>query len=135
MASAKTIDFDYDISDGALEMVGGIPEALSAQLFELVTNVGEWFLGTDFGYPWIVKNSSGDNVGILGTSLDKEFVATIISEKIQQNSTVQTIESIQLSTDAGMLRGEIRERLYVDNGLLSPEARTEFLRFSFGGDQ
>lgn len=135
MASAKTANFDYNVVNGSLEMVGGVTEELSGQLFELVTNQGEWFLGTDFGYPWIAKDTGGDNVGILGSVLDKEFVSAILAEKLLRSGVVQSIESIQLSEDSGQLTGEIREKLIIDSDFLSQDTRTEVLKFSFGGDQ
>ena len=63
MLSAEVEDFDYKLRDGSLLMVDGPSAEINAQLFELVTNQGEWFLGPSFGYPWLAKNSKGENTG------------------------------------------------------------------------
>lgn len=80
MSSAKTLNFDYAIEDGVLEMISGTSEELNGQLFELSTNEGEWFLGPSFGMPWIQKDSKGNNVGILGTVFNSGYTTAVISK-------------------------------------------------------
>lgn len=134
MLSAEVEDFDYKIRDGSLFMVDGPQAEVAAQLFELVTNQGEWFLGPSFGYPWIVKNSKGENTGLLGTVFNAGYTTSILSEKLLSNSGVSSIESIALSYEGGKITGEINEIMYAEVSSEYSESVPMTFTFSFGGE-
>lgn len=131
MASAKTKNFDYDMTSGNLEMVSGAPEELFAQLFELSTNTGEWFLGPNFGYPWLVKDANNDNIGLLGTVFNSGYITSAITSKILPSDNVVSINSIELEESQGKLVGTINETLVKSNE--SSEQVSANLTFNFGG--
>ena len=134
MASARTENFDYDIRYGSLDIIDGPEEEVKGQVFELNTNAGEWFLGTDFGYPWIVKNKNQDNVGLLGTAFNEEYTSSIIAEKLLQSNAVKSVESISLNFSGGILSGQIVQyvRENEDNTISESPTTTKFI---FGGVQ
>lgn len=134
MLSAEVENFDYKLKDGSLFMVDGPQSEVAAQLFELVTNQGEWFLGPSFGYPWIVKNSKGDNTGLLGTVFNAGYTTSILSEKLLANSGVSSIESIALSYEGGKITGQINEIMYAEVTSEYAENIPVTFTFSFGGE-
>lgn len=132
--SAEVENFDYKVQDGTLRMVDGPSAEVSAQLFELVTNQGEWFLGPGFGYPWIVKNRKGENVGLLGTVFNSGYTTSILSEKLSSSEGVLSIESVELLYKDGQVTGNIRELLDDSSVSEYPDSLPVSFTFSFGGD-
>lgn len=135
MSSALLENNDYVILDGVLEMVSGIPEELQAQDFELSTNINEWFLGSNFGYPWFVDDSHGNNVGLLGTKFDAERAGAIISAKIRKSNVVQNIPSISFTIDkvTRELQGSITEILIPEPGEATASKGLYTVAFKLGG--
>lgn len=134
MLSAEVEDFDYKLRDGSLLMVDGPSAEINAQLFELVTNQGEWFLGPSFGYPWLAKNSKGENTGLLGTVFNAGYTTSVLSEKLQTNSGVSSIESIALTYKDGKITGEISEIMHAEVTSEYTESIPMTFTFSFGGE-
>lgn len=135
MASAETKDFDYVVRDGVLGLVSGPKEEIAAQRFELVTNQGEWFLSPNFGYPWLVKDTGGNNIGLLGTVFNSGYVSSVLGERLTNSAGVISVDSIELDFSGETVTGKITEILRENSGLLNSNAyKTEVVQFSFGGD-
>lgn len=135
MSSAETKDYDYVIRDGSLGLVSGPKEEIAAQQFELVTNQGEWFLSPNFGYPWLVKNAKGDNIGLLGTVFNSGYVSSVIGEKLISSSNVVSVDSIELDFSKERISGRIMEVLRESGEIPGSEAYTPgTIQFSFGGE-
>lgn len=72
-------DMDIYLSSGKASLVENKNELTQSLKYEIESNLGQWFLGTDFGIPWIQDDDSGllDTKGITIDEIETEVLSIV----------------------------------------------------------
>jgi len=95
---------DIYLQNGRAELIADDNEMIQALKYELESNLGQWYLGTDFGIPMFQDDESGlldikvstnddfQNAILDITSKRKEIISAIVNSIIRENKTENITE-------------------------------------------
>lgn len=106
-------DMDIYLSNGRAEIISDDNEMIQALKYEIESNLGQWYLGNDFGVPYFQDDESG--LFDIKLSSDDDFknaILDVTSKRSEINSAVvnsisRTGRNIEMEIEIKTTRGVV----------------------------